>query len=341
LAPGASYVNRLARESVPVSYNAAGWRDRYHAKDKPGGVVRVLVLGGSFMEAYSVRFEDALPARLEHLLSTAERPVEVINFGVGGYGTLQEYLVFNAFGPAYQPDVVVLAMSLIDDLKDNSQDLSSMKERMKERNVLKSNARPFLDWQVSEPDWRVTQVDFEGALQRYEDHRRLRAEPLNRLLRNSALLELGQRALGLVPRPWWIDSRSKEGTSPNEKQLTEYYKRSWDVTRRILTRLNGEVRAAGARLLVMSVPEISEIDEDLKAGAVADALQAEPPAYGRLRKELTELNIDYLDLLPAFREAKRHGVELYGRDNHWSPQGHALAARELAAALERRGGYTK
>ena len=54
-----------------------------------------------------------------------------------------------------------------------------------------------------------------------------------------------------------------------------------------------------------------------------------------------ELNIDYLDLLPAFREARRQtGIELFrgGDDRHWNLQGHALAARELAAALER-GGY--
>ena len=202
LVPGASYVYRLPEESVPVSYNSEGWRDRPHAKDKAKGVMRVLVLGDSFMEAYSVRFEDALPARLEHLTSTAERPVEVINFGVGGYGTLQEYLVFNAFGRAYQPDVVVLAMYLGNDLADNSLELASGDD-----NILKAQARPFLDPQVREPGWRVTQVDFEGALQHYEEYERRRAKPLNRLLRSSALLQLGQR-VGL-PRPWWNRSRLK------------------------------------------------------------------------------------------------------------------------------------
>ena len=89
------------RRVVPVSFNAGGWRDLPRVEDKAEGVVRVLVLGDFFMEAYSVRFEDSLPARLERLTNRAERQVEVINLGVGGYGTLQEYLVFDAIGRAF------------------------------------------------------------------------------------------------------------------------------------------------------------------------------------------------------------------------------------------------
>lgn len=193
--PSASYVNRLPEESVPVSYNASGWRDLPRVEDKADGVARVLVLGDSFMEAYSVRFEDSLPAVLEQLTNTEERQVEVINFGVGGYGTLQEYLVFDAIGRAYRPDVVVLAMYLANDLRNNTRALESLVG-----GALKVAARPFLEPQTSSastdqgPGWRVTQVDFEGARRRYQEHRRRQAEPLNRLMRNSALLQLGKRA---------------------------------------------------------------------------------------------------------------------------------------------------
>ena len=59
----------------------------------------------------------------------------------------------------------------------------------------------------------------------------------------------------------------------------------------------------------------------------------------RLGNLLAELDIDYLDLLPTFREARRRvRAELFRRsDQHWNPEGHALAARELAATLERAG----
>jgi len=335
LVPGASYINHIAGESVPVSYNAEGWRDRPHSKNKAPGVVRVLVLGDSFMEAAQVRFEDALPARLERLLSTAERPVEVINFGVSGYGTLQEYLVFNAFGHAYQPDVVVLAMYLRNDLNDNSQELSPIK------------TRPFLDPRVSAPGWRITPVDFDAAQQRYEEELRLR---------HSALLH----ALDRVSRRIWKKTRSSRVPTKFSKYYCSQppeYGRAWGVTGRILTRLHRDVQEAGARLLVMSVPAVIEVDEDAMARHIRKAAKysrrksrrsdqdvlrgdrlclEQPPAFRRLDTLRRELDIDYLDLLPAFRKARRQtGVELFlPDDEHWNPEGHALAARELAAALE-------
>jgi hypothetical protein len=357
LTPGTSYVNRLVEESVPVSYNANGWRDLPRAEYKTEGVVRILVLGDSFMEAYSVRFEDSLPARLENLTNTADRQVEVINLGVGGYGTLQEYLVFDAIGRAYRPDIVVLAMYLRNDLRNNTRALESLVS-----GGLKVDARPFLEPQTSsesdeEPGWRVTQTDFEGARRRYEEHRRRQAEPLNRLLRNSALLQLGQRALVRLRRSEDGSARPKSGVSLERKMAKHRanlgvfycdqppeYVQSWDVTRRILARLNSEVRAAGARLLVMSVPSIEEVDEDVMASIVRKApkpdqlCMEQALANRRLGELLAELDIDYLDLLPAFRDARRQsGIELFRRsDKHWNSQGHALAARALAAALERR-----
>src|SRR5262249_13200966 len=131
-------------------------------------------------------------------------------------------LVFDAVGRAYRPDVVVLAMYLGNDLKDNSLELALMGQ-----SGLKAKARPFLDARVSEPGWRVTQVDYEGATRRYQKQMRLQAEPLYRLLRNSALLQLGQRALGRIQPIWWKGSGSKEGVSgdkvPPLLEFGEYY----------------------------------------------------------------------------------------------------------------------
>jgi hypothetical protein len=48
-------------------------------------------------------------------------------------------------------------------------------------------------------------------------------------------------------------------------------------------------------------------------------------------QELRSLNLRSYDLLPAFREAHREGVQIYGRvDPHMTPEGNELFARLVA-----------
>ena len=103
------YLNKLKEETTIVSYNSRGWRDREHAITKPIGVKRVLLLGDSFLEAYSVNFEDSFTYLLEEKLNrTAASKIESINLGVGGYGTLQAQLAYHYEGAQYSPDIVLL-----------------------------------------------------------------------------------------------------------------------------------------------------------------------------------------------------------------------------------------
>ncbi len=52
---------------------------------------------------------------LETQLQTEGRNVEVLNTGVSGWGTDQQYLYFKSEGHLYQPDVVVLAFYVLND----------------------------------------------------------------------------------------------------------------------------------------------------------------------------------------------------------------------------------
>src|SRR5262249_44263418 len=150
---------------------------------------------------------------------------------------------------------------------------------------LKLNARPFLEPQAGsdstgEAGWRITQVDYEGALQSYKEYWRRQAEPLNRLLRHSALAQLAQLARHQL-QGLRLQELGAHVPTPAEESQDDFvsfgayycdeppeYVEAWDITRRILVRLNREVRAAGARLLVMSVPTIEEIDEDVMSRVV-------------------------------------------------------------------------
>lgn len=93
--------------SEGLNVNSAGLRGlREYEPAKPAGVRRILVIGDSFTFGEDVSDEQVYPARLEMLLSG----VEVLNLGVRGYGTDQQYLRLQRMGYDYQPDLVILGV---------------------------------------------------------------------------------------------------------------------------------------------------------------------------------------------------------------------------------------
>jgi lysophospholipase L1-like esterase len=98
---------------IHIAHNAMGFRDRPHAptKTKP----RLVFLGDSFVWGYDVeqeeRFTDLLRAELD--------AIEVLNFGVSGYGTDQSYLLIRKYFDDYRPDAVIYMFSATD-VRDNS-----------------------------------------------------------------------------------------------------------------------------------------------------------------------------------------------------------------------------
>jgi hypothetical protein len=74
-----------------ITTNSQGFRDREHSISKPAGVFRIAILGDSFAEAAQVDLEETFWAILETKLVAEncfpEAIIEVLNFGVSGYGT--------------------------------------------------------------------------------------------------------------------------------------------------------------------------------------------------------------------------------------------------------------
>jgi hypothetical protein len=103
-----------------VHINARGLRDREIGYDNPNEALRVLSLADSFGEALQVELEQTYHKQLEALLGDSlGRPVEVLNAGVGGWGTDQEAVFYVAEGFRYQPDLVLLAFFIRNDAVNN------------------------------------------------------------------------------------------------------------------------------------------------------------------------------------------------------------------------------
>lgn len=91
-------------------------RDFYYPPEKAEGVFRVIVVGDSFTYGGKGHFDDTFPKRLERMLNLNEhqRKVEVLNWGVPGYSTAQEYELVKKAVDSYHPDLIILEVTLND-----------------------------------------------------------------------------------------------------------------------------------------------------------------------------------------------------------------------------------
>ena len=90
---------------VDVRINSQGLRDREYSLAKPAGVYRILMLGDSTTLGWGVKAEETASKILERELGPR---FEVINAGVGNYGTVQEFTYYKTRGRLFRPDLVIL-----------------------------------------------------------------------------------------------------------------------------------------------------------------------------------------------------------------------------------------
>ena len=79
-----------------IQINSDGLRDVEHSIEKPADTMRIAILGDSYAEARQVpldrTFWKGIENQLTHCPQLKGTRVEVINFGVSGFGTVQELL---------------------------------------------------------------------------------------------------------------------------------------------------------------------------------------------------------------------------------------------------------
>ena len=103
----------IASRPFRVDHNSDGFRDREHGpKTKP----RMLFLGDSFVWGFDADQRE----RFTDLVQDGLPGWELINAGVSGYGTDQEYLLLKQIFARYRPDVVFLMFCQDNDRRENS-----------------------------------------------------------------------------------------------------------------------------------------------------------------------------------------------------------------------------
>jgi lysophospholipase L1-like esterase len=93
------------------------------AIEAPVDTLRVAVLGDSVAAAIKLPYEQRLSTHLQEALA-GERAgsVEVLNFGVNGYGTLQEAMLLEELASRFEPDLLILQYC-VNDFRPSGQPL--------------------------------------------------------------------------------------------------------------------------------------------------------------------------------------------------------------------------
>ncbi len=340
-----------------VRINSAGLRDREHTRAKPAGVLRIAVLGDSYAEALQVPQENAFWAVMERKLKecerlAGERRVEVINFGVSGYGTTQELITLREHVWAYAPDIVVLTVTTNNDITDNS------------RALKKTDEAPYFIYREGE----LTLDDSFRETRAF----RLRQSTLNRLGRwirdtsrviqaihqgHHALKALiaSRRATTNTPQTNGATNAAAQTAAAEELGIDNLIYRepadpvwndAWHVTEALLSRMRDEVRQGGAKFLVVTLSNGIQVHPEKAAReAFMRRVGASDLFYPDRRiKALGERKgFEVLNLAPALQDyAERNRVFLHGfggdiGNGHWNATGHAVAGEMLAQALCQRG----
>lgn len=126
--PGAGYTlmkpgSHYEWQGIPVDINSHGLRGPEITYAKPSGTFRILNLGDSVVMGWGTREEDTYGRQLERLLNGQDgdyRRYEVINAGVPGWNLENELAYLQAEGLKFEPDMILLGVTLTNDIYGKS-----------------------------------------------------------------------------------------------------------------------------------------------------------------------------------------------------------------------------
>jgi hypothetical protein len=348
--------------------NSLGLRGPERAFAKAAGTQRVVVVGDSFVAGFGVGDGEVFTARLERILNErsqptgVERPIvhsrsewttlEVINVGRNGTSTIRELDLYRLIGRRFEPDVVVLAFYVGNDLVEVVQE---------------HDAEELRRWHPSGVARRAAyglcpNLYFELALlkmsaeARQTEERRSDEEILTALRRMCGELggdfEAAKAAYGRLPgdvkdalaarllRDHQVlaaccdPGRLRRALAPDE----DFFARAWPRVERHLELLREEAGEDKARFVVLIIPDAVQVDPEAQRLAAEIGFEVEEawltstsPTQAAVVDWCRKADVPCLDLTDKLRQSAE--PLYYRQDGHWNEAGHERAAELLADFL--------
>lgn len=320
-------VNPDTKESRVESVNSFGWRDVEHVREKTRP--RVLLLGDSQVFGVGLWLEQTIGRQLEAELGGE---YEVIQMGLGGYGTDQQYLVLINEGLSWNPDHVVVVFTPGNDVMDN----------MHETSFMGTAPKPSFHLQ----DGKLVQRPFEG----------MRASLLRRLFGRSNIARLVRfklQSANITENPQGLRVlRGEDGENYSvlaedqgeledfdndyspyavfKKELSPKLKEGWDITFALLEAMRDASHRNGAQFSIyMNFQFPDDYTFEIESAGTMQVLEART-AFDRIRGFAREKEIPFIEEPEEMIQLNISGENSFATDGHYGAQGAARAARILA-----------
>ncbi|OGH92258.1 MAG: hypothetical protein A2534_05050 [Candidatus Magasanikbacteria bacterium RIFOXYD2_FULL_39_9] len=318
-----------------VKINSLGFLGEDVNQEKPIDTLRIAVMGDSYVAATGVDFDKTFPylltKKVQDLLATATssayKKVEVLNFGMGGTGTVDEMKYYEKYAQKYNPDVVVLSFYLQNDTVDNSLNYEH-------RDAMLSSKE---QWSTF-PQYGSTQVKSFVSIKDKVYRKSAIVRFVDRVVRSSPKLSGLAVKLGLHRPP----VKGESGLDipfddyyyiePLDSQRAEYLKFSSDL----LNNFKKQLDTDGVKFAIMFIPEGKTINDDL--------INAFKNTYPKLKDfnfnpkgmenkliSAVDPSVKVLNLRETMTKQVSENKEMYKNGTgHFAEGGHEVASDALA-----------
>lgn len=338
-----------------VRINSEGLRDQEHALAKPQGTFRIAVIGDSYPEALPVSLNEAFWWVMGNGIQDCkpDSRVEVLNFGVSGYGTAQELLTLREEVWKYSPNIVMLALTTNNDIADNVRALKKTDEIP--YFVYQGNELTLDDSFRNSRAFRLRQSTVSRFGRWWRDHSRV----------VQAIIQ-GHHGFKVLLSSWRARRAQKPAAPPNEAgdvQKSDLLSRTeelgvdnlvylepgnpvwndaWRVTEGLILDMRDEVKARGATFVIVTLSNGPQV---LPSPAVREQFQKRFGATdlfypdNRIKSLGSREGIPVITLAPELQQfAERNSVFLHGfgeniGNGHWNATGHRVAGELIAKKM--------
>lgn len=360
LRPDVAVRHRSVEFDYNYKTNSLGFREPEFDLEKPSGTTRIAIIGDSFVAGLGVENNQIFTAKLAELLNSKsgeQRRFQILNRGRPGSSTIREFDLYRYHTRRFQPDVVVLAFGMGNDLveilveRTEAESAGWTPNGWLRRTAYALLPNTYLELAMMKRARRQSRQTTERSetelieqIRAYAAGRNVDPDTAEQRFRKipQKYRELARK--GLVGNDYKIfyacvePQRFRNALHPDD----EFFQQAWPRMETQLNRFRDQVQTDGAEFVVMTIPDANTIDS--KSLTVHHSLGYDVSdtwltTTGRTRTALGDWcrrkSVPFLDLTTPFRASAESLY--YPLDGHFNPAGHAKTAELLGEFLLSRG----